>query len=84
MIEITNLQLLWLTSRGGRNFTDVIEMGGQLFVAMRSCGTWKPIMIPSDRWILKEYHEVFLTPSRQPNKTKSPTVLRGRQRPLGK
>lgn len=72
-MTITHLQLLWLNSQGGRNITDVIEMGGQLFTPMSNWGTWRPVMIPSDKQILKEYYVASL-----------PVVLRRRKRPLGK
>lgn len=50
-MTLTYLQQLWLNSRGGRTANDVIELGGELFVSMRSCGKWVPMLVPSDRTI---------------------------------
>ncbi len=57
--KITPLQLKWVFSRGGRRMDDVfIDENDELFIYMTNARQKVKIYIPSDWFILKEYHIV--------------------------
>ena len=55
-MEITELQKLWLYSRGGRTVKDVIRINNNLYVAMRDKHRNVKIEIPTDRFIQEQYN----------------------------
>lgn len=78
MIEITNLQLLWLTSRGGRDISDVVVHNDKPCIVMRYCREDKFVKIPSDKEITKQYYAGIRTY----DNTETGVTLNLRKRPL--
>lgn len=58
MFNITTLQKLWLNSRGGRTQDDVMEINGELFVAMTSRGGYYVAVIVPNDTIINKLHRV--------------------------
>ena len=61
---ITPLQTLWLHSRGGRTFDDIVISGRKLYTVMRSRNKDVLIKIPRDDHIKSEYKIVQSIPPR--------------------
>lgn len=64
MTRTTELQNLWLKTRGGLKEYDVIDRNGELCVGMWSSKKkeFVPIAIPSDKCILKTYRVLYKKP----------------------
>lgn len=78
MIEITNLQLLWLRSRADRTINDVVIHNGKPCVIMRWHREDTFVEIPNDKQISREYYAGI----RIYDRTKTSISLILRKRPL--
>lgn len=78
MIEITNLQLLWLRSRADRTINDVVIHNGNPCVVMRWHREDTFVPIPNDKQISREYYAGIRTYDR----TRAGISLILRKRPL--
>lgn len=58
-MEITRLQMMWLTTRGDRDMSDIVVDKGQMFVIMSDKHVDVLVPIPSDIGIKRLYNFYF-------------------------
>lgn len=56
---LTELQILWLKSRGDRTPSDACEHGGNYYIFTYDRRQYQPHRVPTDEEIMKEYKMII-------------------------